>query len=54
MNSVATEVRKVDGGQQVTADGVVSTTIWQKQGFSSRNGVVTIIANSTGKRIYSS
>ena len=56
MNSTATEVRKVDGGQQVTADEVVSTTIstdgtWQKRGFSSEIGVVTIVANSTGKCI---
>ena len=55
MNAAATEVRKVDGGQ-VTADEVVNTTIstdgtWQKRGFSSRNGVITIIANSTGKCI---
>ena len=54
MNSAATEVRKVDGVQQVTANEVVNTTIstdgtWQKRGFSSRNGVVTIISNSTGK-----
>ena len=43
-------------GGQVTADEVVNTTIsndgtWQKRGFSSRNGVITIIANSTGKCI---
>ena len=55
MNAAATEVRKVDGGQ-VTADEVVNTTIstdgtWQKRGFSSRNGVITIIANSIGKYI---
>ena len=55
MNAAATEVRKVDRGQ-VTADEVVNTIIstdgtWQKRGFSSRNGVITIIANSTGKCI---
>ena len=37
-----------------TSYEVVNTTIstdgtWQKRGFSSRNGVITIIANSTGK-----
>ena len=52
MNYAATEVRKVDGGQQVTANEVVSSAIstdvtWQKRGFSSRNGVVTIIANGS-------
>ena len=54
MKSAADEVRKVDGGQGVTADEAVNTIIstddtWQRRGFSSRNGVVTIIGNSTGK-----
>ena len=56
MKSAADEVRKVDGGQGVTADEVVNTIIstdgtWQRRGFSSRNVVVTIIGNSTGKCI---
>ena len=56
MKSAADEVRKVDDGQGVTADEVVNTIIstdgtWQRRGFSSRNGVVTIIGNSTGKCI---
>ena len=52
----ADEVRNVDGGQGVTADEVVNNTnttdcTWQRSGYSSRNGVVTIIGNSTGKCI---
>ena len=56
MKCAADAVRKVDGGQGVTTDEVVNTIIstdgtWQRRGFSSRNGVVTIIGNSTGKCI---
>ena len=56
MKSAADEVRKMDGGPEVAADEIVNTTIstdgtWQKRGFSSRNGVVTIVANHTGKCI---
>ena len=56
MKSAADEVRNVDGGQGVTADEAVDTTIstdgtWQRRGVSSRNGVVTIIGNSTDKCI---
>ena len=56
MKAAADEGRKVDGGQGVTADEVVNTIIstdgtWKRRGFSSRNGVVTIIGNSTGKCI---
>ena len=58
MKSAAYEVRNVDGGQGVIADEVVNTTIstgnrWHmaEAWGSPRNGVVTIIGNSTGKCI---
>ena len=43
-------------GDKLQLMNVVNTTIstdgtWQKRGFSSRNGVIAIIANSTGKCI---
>ena len=56
MKSAADEVRNVDDEQGVAADEGVNTTIstdgtWQRRGFSSRNGVATIIGNSTCKCI---
>ena len=59
MKSAADEVRKkvIDIDEPgVAEDEIGNITIstdgtWQRRGFSSRNGVVTIIANATGKCI---
>lgn len=56
MKAAADDVRIADhdGSEELADDEVVNTAIsadgtWQRRGFSSRNGVVTIIANTTGK-----
>ena len=56
LKAAADEVRKINGGHEIIDDEIVSTTIatggtLQRRGFSSKNNVVTIIANTTGKGI---
>ena len=55
MNNAATEVRKKKlGNNGIVENEVVDTRVsvdgtWQKRGYSSLNGVVTIIASENGK-----
>lgn len=55
MKSAAEEIKEIESRTEVNADihnTIISTDgTWQRRGFSSRNGVVSIISNSTGNCI---